>query len=1093
METVRIHTREVCTPLPAQRCLQPAYADRVAPEHAPLGLGAQRRSRAGGRRRSRLGASYVPSVIYAFGEFELDDALLELRFRGRAQEVPPRVLKALLHLIRNRARAVSRDELAEAVWGGLSVSDAALSQAIMLARKITHDEGDQQRLIKTVRRHGFRFVAPVVEREPDAGLAPPPAVPEQRASLFGRDRELVELVALLARAEQGQGSLVFLEGEPGIGKTALVEQFCVQASARGARVLWGRCWEEGGAPAFWPFIQVLRAMLAGCGADTLRSWLDGESADLLSLVPELAQNPLARASANALSLGSAQEKFRIFDGMSRVLRRMAHALHREELNGATAGLVVVIALEDLHAADDASLQLLRFLTPDLREAPLLVVGTFRDLEVTPSGPLAALLGGPLENTQRLVLSGLDRRDVARLAERLAGHAVAAPTLQLLHELSGGNPFLVTELARCSEQELERSALSMLRMPERMARAVRRRVDGLPERTRTLLDVAAVLGREFALPLLRAVLGCNDEALLTAMDPALRAGILEPMPGSAGARVRFSHVLVRDATYGELPLAQRVSLHRRIGEALEASHGADQPPLYELAHHFFLAAPEGSASKAREYALRAASHAEQVFAFDSAASLRDRAIELSSSLPAAEGAIYDLLLGAGSAWYRAGELDKACTRFQRAAEHARTRDEGPRLAVAVLSYARVRRGFVVYDEQFLALVRPAIAALGPGDNVLKAMLLGYRSLAINSFGSVTEREASTLDAVEMARRLGHGHALMVALAVRRWLMSGAVHPAQTRSIATELIELARRADRHDHLLEGLFWRIQDHLELGDVELAENDLAEYDALSVSTRHMTHRYWSLLFRAMQRTWCGRFAEAEEIVERAWSLGRRIREPSATVLHAVQLWNIRTLQGATEDAPDVQALSVPDGELYAARAFWLQIRVTQEHLDDARRLYDELARNDFADVPSDPLRRNVLACLSAGCVALDDRARAPKLYELLLPHADINVVATSSWAFVGPVSRLLARLALCMRDYERAALHFERALEQCANFGARPLLARLQYEYAHTLPLIPSAHAGYAAELLAEASRSAQELGIARTWPLPPALDRTDHQNDS
>jgi DNA-binding winged helix-turn-helix (wHTH) protein/tetratricopeptide (TPR) repeat protein len=1041
-------------------------------------------------------------LIYAFGEFELDEALLELRFRGCAQLVPPRVLKAMLHLIRHRTRAVSRDELAEVVWGGLAVSDAALSQAIMVARKITQDEGDQQRVIKTVRGYGFRFAAPVTERAQHTGPglltrgtarfdAPPPTslAPARPTSLLGRDRELAELLAQLAHAEQGRGSLVFLEGEPGIGKTSLLDQLCVGASERGAQTFWGRCWEEGGAPAFWPFIQVLRAMLARFGADALRSWLDGE--ELLTLLPELAQKPLARAPASLVPLGSAQERFRVFDAMGRMLRRMAHAL-RDASNDA-GPRTLLIALEDLHAADDASLQLLRFLTPDLRDAPLLLVATFRDLEVTPQGPLAALLGGPLENTRRLALSRLERHDVAMLVERLAGQAVAEPTVELLYQLSGGNPFLITELARCSKQELELSALSMLQMPERVARAVRRRTDGLPEPARSLVEVAAVVGHEVALAWLTRILDCTDQTLLAALEPALRTNILETAANSGGTRVRFSHALVRDMLYMELPLARRVSLHRRIGEALEASHGPDQLPLYELAHHFYLAVPEVGAPKAIDYALRAASQAEQAFAFDSAAALRDRAIDL-SALPAADARLYELLLSAGSAWYRAGELDKACARFHRAAEHAGARTDGTRLALAVLSYARVRRALIVYDAQGVALIGPALAALGAGDTVLKASLLSYRSLTLDSFGSVAERDAATREAVEMARRLGNEPALMAALTLRRWLMSCALHPAQTRAIATELIALARAAGRSEPLLEGLFWRIQDHLELGDFAGAERDLVEYSALAESRRHMAHRYWALLLTAMMRTWCGRLAEAAEVVERARSLGQRIREPTASVLHAVQLWNIRVLQGAVAEAPEGLGLVFPGvAESYAARAFWLQIRVAEGRHEEARRLYDELARNDFADVPSDPFRRNVLACLSAGCVAFDDAARAAPLYELLVPDADVNVVVNWAWAFVGPVSRSLAHLALCMRDYERAALHFERALDQCAKSGARPLLATVQYEYAHTLERIPGARTGHAAQLLAAASQAAQELGIARSWPLAPALARTIHEGES
>jgi tetratricopeptide (TPR) repeat protein len=612
----------------------------------------------------------------------------------------------------------------------------------------------------------------------------------------------------------------------------------------------------------------------------------------------------------------------------------------------------------------------------------------------------------------------------------------------------------------------------------MVRAVSRRLEGLPDATRALLEIAAVLGREFPLAALASVQSCPQPELLSDLDPALREGLVEPVPASAGARVRFSHALVRDALYGSLGLARRVFLHGQVGEALEACHRADQLPLYELAHHFYLAAPQGCAPKAIDYALRAARQAEQVFAFDSAASLRDRVFELSCALPEPDaGTLCDLLIAAGHAWYRAGELEKATARYGRAADQARVHGDAARLALGASFYAKARRGFVLFDAYFVPLVRSALAALPAGDDVLKAKLLGFRCLAAGSLGPAAEREAATREALEMARRIGDPAAIRFALTLRRWLMAGALHPSETHLIATELIDRARRANEDDGVLEGLFWRLQDQLELGQAEPAARDFAEYGALAESERNMTHRYWALLFEAMQRSWRGELTQALELADRALAFGQRIREPMAAMIHAFQVWNIRDLLGTSDQPPDAIA-GLASLAHAAPRALSLVVHLAQGRHDDARRLYEELARNDFADVAHDLFRRILLAAASAGCAAFDDRAHAKTLYELLAPDAELNVIGLSSWVFLGPVSQFLGRLAQCMHEYELAAQHFERALAQCASFGARPQLAILQYEYAQMLRGLPGARAGRAAQLLAQAERAAQELGMLR-WP--------------
>lgn len=1020
-------------------------------------------------------------MIYCFGEFELDEAQLELRSRGAAQLVPPRVVRALVHLLRHRERAVSRDELVEVVWGGLAVSDAALSQTILLARKATRED-----MIKTVRGHGFRFAAQVTEVERGrASPVAPKAVSDD--VLFGRAREQALLAARLELAERGRGSLVLVQGAPGIGKTSLVEAFAARAALRGAHVFWGRSWEDGGAPAFWPFIQVLRALGERYGRDTVSAWLDERCRDLLFLVPELAR-PGTPAVSEA-NLEAPQAQFRVFDALTRVLRRMGHALHRESALPPLAAPAVLIALDDLHAADDASVHFLRFLSADLRDAPLLVIGTFRDLEVTPACALASLLGGPLENTHKLTLSGLELPDSSRLLHRLLGHEPAARTAAQLHALSSGNPFLLSELARYAQGDIELSALGVLHVPERMAKAVRRRLDGLSESERALLELASVLGVEFPVEQLRAASARTTECLLRDLDPALRNGTLEPVAGSAGARLRFVHALVRDTLYGELPLARRVALHRSVAESLEANATADAARLYELAHHYYLAVPAGLAHKASDYARKAAAQAARVLAFDTAANLHDRAVELFDAAHESQVSRWELLLEAGHAWFAAGELDRATARYVSAAQHARAHQNAELFATAVLMCIRVRRGFTLFNPELTALIGEALHMQAPGDGMLKALLIGFRGGDSRWLSDSAERDAATREAVDMARRLGDDGALTMTLMFRCWLTLGTLPLAQSQDFASEAVLLARRTGNDQVLLEGLFWRMHVHLVLGEVALAERDLAEYCALAERTHHVLHLYWAQAFHAMRYAWSGDFATAAQLSEAACARGVRIQEPLAVEVHAIECWNASSLQGK-RFAQAWPTLLVSHEGMFSGRAREIEQSIAAGEMERARSLFDALAHHSFTDIPLSPVRLWLLAVLATSCARLDDRPRAQCLYDLLSPYAELNVLPSATWIYLGPVAEYLGQLANCLGERALAASHFERAIAECSKLGARPQLARVRFQYAQTLRALPGASQERVAQLLQHVATAADELGTARSFALPLLLNHEDEK---
>jgi len=354
-----------------------------------------------------------------------------------------------------------------------------------------------------------------------------------------------------------------LAGEPGIGKTSLASEFEHFARQRGAQVLWGRCWEGDGAPAFWPWVQVIRAYVVACSVDSLAGMLGGGAADLGALVRELRARLPELPVPEALDASGA--RFRLFDSVTRFLR---HASQQQPL---------LVVLDDLHRADEASLRLLQFLAGELAGARLLVLATYRDTELRRSPALSQVVGELATASHPIRLAGLGESEVARMIESAAGAIPSASVVAAVYERSEGNPFFVTQLvpllasAGCSESHQHVDWRRQI--PGVVREAICLRFARLSEPCQHLLRTAAVIGRDFEPDLLRAVVGGSESSaapILALLDEARSAAFVDHVPNGV-CSCRFSHLLIRDTLYEELASNQRVTLHRRIGESVEALH------------------------------------------------------------------------------------------------------------------------------------------------------------------------------------------------------------------------------------------------------------------------------------------------------------------------------------------------------------------------------------------------------------------------------------------------------------------------------------------------------------------------------------------
>ena len=624
-------------------------------------------------------------------------------------------------------------------------------------------------------------------------------------SIFvGREREIEALHAGLEAALAGHGRLILLVGEPGSGKTWTVHELTTHARQRGAEVLLGRCDEGDGAPSFWPWVQIVRAYVAHCTSEILQAEMGAGAAVIAQVIaavrerlPDLPVPP---------ALDAAPARFRFFDSMTIFLKNAAHKRP------------LVLIFDDLHGADKPSLLLLQFLARELSNGPLLVVGTYRDIALHRQHPLTHTLGELVREPgyQRLFLQGLSQSEVARFIELTTGVPPAEAVVASLYRQTEGNPFFLTEMVRFLVTEGGPAVLrapsmaSRLALPQGVRDTIGRHLQTLSTTCYHLLTLASVIGQEFDLETLGRISDVACDQLLPALDTAVAARLITESPHMVG-RYSFTHALFREILYADLSTAQRVRLHRQIGEAIEERYGlpAVLPPWpsagphpatsaghvpAELAYHFFETARGGNAGdKAIGYAVQAGDQATAVLAYEEAAAHYTRALQLVERLtPTDATRRCELLLALGRAQTQAGDVLQARDTLLRAADTARRASAPELLARASLGFEKVGIEVGLVDQPLVTLLEETLRALGEGDSALRARVLAHLAQELVFSADAVRRVALSRQAVSMARQVGDLTALAAALDSQRIDLWGPGDVQDRLAAATEMIRLAEAA-------------------------------------------------------------------------------------------------------------------------------------------------------------------------------------------------------------------------------------------------------------------------------------------------------------
>ncbi|MGH9164541.1 MAG: ATP-binding protein [Acidimicrobiales bacterium] len=895
----------------------------------------------------------------------------------------------------------------------------------------------------------------------------PPAGQKAGGSVFvGRRAELEELEEALDEAVGGQGRLFVISGPAGIGKSRLALELAILARVKGARPVWGRCWDGTGAPPCWPWIELARSLVEQPDHATA---LQADVRRLTALVEEMLHKDATKGTVSMEATD--RHRFRFFDAMASVVRRGAQ----------TQPLVLI--LDDLHLADQASLSCLLFVAKGLSDVPVLVISTWSDGGLATWEQPHELPAALARISRRIALSGLSEDEVAELLD-LSDERSSLPTARELHRHTEGHPFFLGEViehgAPAVHDNSPGTGAPLLSVPRSVREALIARLQELPDDCRGLLDVAAVIGRDVDLGVLGEVTGRSQTELLADLRPAQSAQIVTL--GDQPARCSFSHTLVREAIHENLDRAERARLHGDVATSLEVGAG-DRPGgnLGLVAQHLFEAATaESGQARAIESGLRAAAAAGEQLAFEEQARNLDRVLTLVRRQATDPRAPAELLLQLGEAVARSGPSGASRVAFVEAAGIARQLGDAQLLARAALGAGGrfISLGSASVDTELVRLLEEALAALDGAENALRATLLARLSLALFFDADEARRAALSTEALAMARRIGDPSAEIAALQSLYWLRSRPHDLPSRLTIASEILQRAYRTGDQEMALQGHHWRLMALAALGEMAGVDAEISAYRRLAEEIWQPLYQWMATLFRAMRAFMDGRFAAGERLARRAREEGRRaqLAAPFGTIFENQMAWLLYE-QGRFGEVmallPDDLGDEPCDLDTRTRRALLLCL---VHRADDLR--------PEFALLVDQELPRRarvdgyvvVLAQLAQLAHALGDVERATILYPLLKPYAHQQIVIGTAIAMGGSASHHLGLLAATASNLEIAADHFEEALSMNARIGAAPLLARTQFEYARVSLATPSVRRRRSvAALLAEAGGTARRLGMA------------------
>jgi class 3 adenylate cyclase len=890
----------------------------------------------------------------------------------------------------------------------------------------------------------------------------------------GRDGELDRLGQLWKEAAAGELRVALVAGEPGVGKTRLAAEVARRVYDEGATVLAGRCDEDLGVP-YQPFVEALRHFVDH--AASLSERLGRYGGELTRLVPELGERVPGLPAP--LRSDPETERYRLFEAAT------------DWLAVASVEEPLLVVLDDLQWAAKPTLLLLRHVVRT-GSGRVLIVGTYRDSELTHDHPLVEVVSGLRARlgVERRPLTGLDDVAVAAFVEQAAGRTLDQAGLALaraVYEETEGNPLFVREVLRHlaetgAIERLEggwttRRPVDQLGIPEGVREAVGHRLSRLSGPTNLALRVAAVVGPEFELGVVQAAGDLSEEALLDAVEEAAAARLLIEV---SATRFRFAHALIRATVYESTTAARKVAFHRKAAEAIERIHaGALDDYVPTLAHHWAKAcAPVTDVARAVEYAQRAGDRALVQLAHDEAAGYYASALELLDAAGAdpADPRRLELLIGRGEAQRRSGDEGYRQTLLD-AADLARRLGDATALARAALanSLGDIWTGPFEVDAARIEVLESALAAVGDTDARPRARLLATLGLELFWHPDAERRLALSAEALTIARRLSDPETLAHVLLARDYTIHSPDNATERLTATDELLAIADASGDPVLASRALGLRFKAAMELADVAEAERSLARNRAIvgdlgqpSLTWATMHHHATLLILRGAP--------EAEAASDAAYEFGATAGRTFGGAFRTSHRFALYWHQGRLGELDEIVRQFAERTPNLFFKALDARILADAGHREGAAGVFDEFAAIGFAHPTHNTAWLWFHIECAWLCVHLHRTDCVAQLRSILQPYADQLVVGGFAGFVGGPVALYLGILAATVADWPAANAYFAAATATLERIGARPWLARTRLEWARMLLARAEPGDGERAhDLLRQALATARELGLA------------------
>jgi len=868
----------------------------------------------------------------------------------------------------------------------------------------------------------------------------------ERTPFVGREAERAELRRLLDQVAKGQGALVMIGGEPGVGKTRLAEELMAEARQLGMTAFIGHCYEMEGAPPYIPFVEILEAAAHTFPPDALRETLGDSAPEVAKLMPELRRLfPEIPASPE---LPPEQERRYLFNGMRDFLAR--------------AGKLqpMILLLDDLHWADDSTMLLIQHIAQQINEMPVLMVGTYRDVELDVARPLARTMEELTRQrlARRLPVKRLPEDGVSAMLKALSGQEPPKPLVDTIYSETEGNPFFLEEVFKHLAEEGRlfdakgrwRSDLevSELDVPEGVRLVIGRRLERTSQACRDVLTSAAVIGRSFTFDLLEAMSAADTDAILDAVDEAERGHLIASTSDSAEERFTFAHELIRQTLLSGLSSPRRRRLHFQVAEAIERTY-AEAPAGHAagLAHHLDQAGSFADPRRTAHYLALAGEQAFATAAFEDALRHFETALSLQ---PADDSNVRsDLLYKRGLARRSLGRWDEALTDWREAL--AGYEESGNSEAVGRISReVSVQLNWSARFGESLEIARRGLLALGDLMTPDRSHLMAMAAVPLSFAGESAVSSSMMGQALALAGELGDQRLRGQVLYLKAWHHFAFLDLTDQLEAALEATRLLRSAGGQWELTDALWlaqsamvWqgRLDEVVEMGqELEQLAVRLGHLGATMIAGRGRAQR------ELMLTGDLERFAEsALTDLELCLRADTPFVSQSYTLLGLADFWRGRwneaqqNFQGAVDREPPGSLAGIDWATHFLLKAYSGEKSGALAMLKERR---DHLPVHGQTNAIGVWIMSLAVA---EGLVILDEPEGAAELYSLIIEALDIGAVV--AWPSVKLVQAVAGIAAAAGDQWDAAQQHFEAALRQAHELPNRIEQPEVRRWYARML----------------------------------------------